>query len=423
MIKFELFENRREISVFLIVVGLVFILNLLYQYYEFSKFTDKKFQFLEAKVEHSYIKTKNSKTYRVLKLRNKEFSFYTITGKDSDIKRYDRLSLGVITDNVTYKEYLKKNFYMSSFDVEKLENSSNFKDFLVEAIVSQHTNLKIKELYATLYLATPISKELRADVTKWGIAHVVSISGFHLGIIFSTIFLFITPVYRFFQKRFFPYRSSYFDIATLAFFLMVIYLFLLDFTPSFLRSLVMAFLGFLFLIKNIRILSFYTLFLTIILTVCIFPSFLFSIGFYFSCLGVFYIYLYIHHWGDFREVLGFKKIVWHAVWLNIYVYLAMNIPVYHFFPTLAFSQVAVIPVGYIFVLFYPLSAILHLFGLGYLMDFMLLKFLDFEVVTYQTEIPNYLFWMMNLLLIPAIRYKFIAIFLALIGIIPLFYIV
>ncbi|NLK66146.1 MAG: ComEC/Rec2 family competence protein [Campylobacteraceae bacterium] len=415
----KLFYSKKEIFLFLFLVLFIYALNLAYQYHKFEEFKETKF--IEATVEHSYLKTKNERTYRVLKLKTSHFSFYTTTKKESVIARYDRLSLGIRTDKVSFKDYIKKSFYMPSFKIKKLEKKPKFKDKIINFIENQHDNPKIKELYATLYLATPISKELRNDVTKWGIAHVVSISGFHLSIIFATFFLLITPIYRFFQSRFFPYRSSYFDISVVAFLAMIGYLFLLDFAPSFLRSLLMGLLGFLFLSKNLRILSFWTLFLTIILSVAIFPNLVFSIGFYFSCLGVFYIYLYMHH---FKFEFGSRasNFALNVVVFNIYVYFAMNIPVYHFFDTLAFSQIAVIPIGYIFTIFYPVSAFLHLIGQGGLMDEWLLAFLNYEVTTYKTTIPPMLFYTMNSLLIPAIKFRSIAILLALMGVLPLFFI-
>lgn len=417
----RLFYSKKEIFLFLLFAVMFFALNLTYEYSKFKDFKSVKFRNLEVVVEHSYLKTKNNKTYRVLKLKTPEFSFYTTTKKENLINRYDRLNLNVITDKVSFKDYFKKSFYMPSYKIKKIKFKPKFKDKIINFIEKQHENSKIKELYATLYLATPISKELRDDVTKWGIAHVVSISGFHLSIIFATFFLVLTPVYKFFQNKFFPYRSSYFDISVIAFLSMLFYLFLLDFTPSFLRSLLMGFLGFLFLIKNLKILSFWTLFLTILLSVMIFPNLIFSVGFYFSCLGVFYIYLYSYHFGEkFNKTK--KSLILHIIFFNIYVYLAMNIPVYHFFPTLAFTQISVIPIGYIFTIFYPVSAFLHIFGYGGLMDEWLLWFLNYEVKTYQADIASFLFWSMNVLLIPAIKFRSIAILLALSGILPLFFI-
>lgn len=196
----NLFNSKKELLLFFIVAFTIFGLNLSYEFYKFKDFKTLKFRYVDAVVEQSYLKTKNDKTYRVLKLKNDDFSFYTTTKKENELKRYDNIKLGVITDKITFKEYIKKSFYLKSFNIKKLQNSPNFKNNLINFISNQHENDKIKELYSTLYLATPISKELRNDVTKWGIAHVVSISGFHLGIIFTTIFFASNSDISFFSK-------------------------------------------------------------------------------------------------------------------------------------------------------------------------------------------------------------------------------
>ncbi|CZE48714.1 ComEC/Rec2 family competence protein [Campylobacter geochelonis] len=415
MKKYSVFESLREIYIFLAVVFAIFGLNLAYEYSQFSKFKEHKFTRIEAKVQSSYLKTNvKGKTYRVMKLKASDFDFYTTSKKESKFEVGEMLNLGVITDKIEFLEYVKKSFYMPSYKIKVVKKEPNFKDKLIKLITNQHKEPKIKELYAALYLATPISKELRNDVTKWGIAHIIAISGFHLGIIFSGIFLVFTPIYRIFQSRFFPYRSAKFDISVFAFLLMVGYLFLLDFTPSFLRSLVMAVIGFVFIVRNLKIISFQTLFLTILLTVCVYPHLLFSIGFYFSSLGVFYIYLYLHH---FKDKFGLFT---NIAFLNLYVYFAMNLPVYYFFPTLAFSQIAVIPIGYIFVIFYPVSAFLHLIGQGGLMDAPLLEFLNLHIKTYQVAVPASIFYALNLLSLVAIRYKSLAILVACLGVLPIF---
>ena len=202
---------------------------------------------------------------------------------------------------------------------------------------------------------------------------------------------------------------------------MVFYLFLLDFTPAFLRSLLMSALAFLFLVENLKIFSFWTLFLTIIISICFMPNLVFSVGFYFSCLGVFYIYLYLHHFNNlFKSTkIGILK---HILVFNIYVFFAMNIPVYYYFNTFAFSQIAVIPIGYIFTIFYPLSLFLHIFGAGNLMDELLLNFLNYNIKTYEIFIPPMLFYSLNLLNFVAIKNRLVAILLPIFGIIPIFFI-
>ncbi|MSN96303.1 ComEC/Rec2 family competence protein [Campylobacter sp. FMV-PI01] len=415
--KYSVFDSYKEILTFLAIIFTVFIINLGFEYYEFKQFKQDKFKTIEAKVERSYLKTnKKGRIYRVLKLKTKDFSFYTTFKKEFDFKIRDSIKIGVITDKIKFKEYLKKSFYMPSYNPKIIQNKLNFKDFLIDKIISQHQNSKIQELYTTLYLATPISKELRDDVTKWGIAHIVSISGFHLGIIFATLFLILKPIYKFFQIRYFPYRSSYFDISVFGFLIMFYYLILLDFTPSFLRSLIMAFLGFIFLVRNLKILSFWTLFLTILLGVAFMPQLLFSIGFYFSCMGVYFIYLYLHHFKDKFSIPT------NLILFNFYVYFAMNIPVYYFFGSVSLYQISVILIGYIFVIFYPLSVILHILNLGYLFDDILLKFLNYDIEIYQILIPAWLFYLVNLIALLGIRYKILAIIPAIVGIFPVIFI-
>ena len=83
----------------------------------------------------------------------------------------------------------------------------------------------------------PISKELREDITKWGIAHLVAISGFHLGILSAILFFLLKPIYTFFQDRYFPYRNRTDDLAFIVFLLLGSYAYFIDMTPSVVRAL------------------------------------------------------------------------------------------------------------------------------------------------------------------------------------------
>ena len=112
----NLFNPKKELLLFFIVAFTIFGLNLSYEFYKFKYFKTLKFRYVDAVVEQSYLKTKNDKTYRVLKLKNGNFSFYTTTKKENELKRYDNIKLGVITDKITFKEYIKKSFYLKSFN-------------------------------------------------------------------------------------------------------------------------------------------------------------------------------------------------------------------------------------------------------------------------------------------------------------------
>lgn len=413
MKQLELFEKRVEILVFLSICSLIFSLNLLIKYNEFSEFSSQKYRFYDATLQSSYLKTgEKDRIYRVLKLKTDKFSFYTTTRSEFNIEIGKKVHLGIVTNGIKFLDFVKGTFYAPSFKIKELNSPPTLKDRVINFISSQHEISKMKELYLALYFATPISKELRSDVARWGIAHIIAISGFHLGIIFGFCFAIIFPIYRFFQNRYFPYRSAKFDITIAILVLMTGYLFVLDFTPSFLRSFVMCCVGFLFLMRNFEIINFLTLFLTIILCISFFPNLLFSLGFYFSSLGVFYIFLFLRHYGN-------KFKLWqNALLLNIYVFFAMNIPVYYFFDTITFQQISVVLLGYIFVVFYPLSIVLHILGFGGIFDRYLSEFFQFSLPVYRTTIPALLFYAVNLISLLAVRFKILTIMLAFLGIMP-----
>ncbi|MBR4141356.1 MAG: ComEC/Rec2 family competence protein [Campylobacter sp.] len=440
MKKLEIFENKREILLFLLFALSVFILNLGFCYKDFYEFKSQKYRFYNAQILQNYEKTNaKGRIYRVLRLKTSEFEFYTTTKKDFEFNGAKTLNIGVITQNVKFIDFVKKRFYMPSFKLkskfensinsernsaQSLQNSSNFKNKFINLkqnainfITAQHQNTKMQELYSALYFATPISRELRANVTNWGIAHIIAISGFHLGIIFGICFFIFKPVYKFFQKRYFPYRSVNFDISIFVFILMSFYLLVLDFTPSFLRSLAMAFVGFFLLMRNFKIINFATLFITIAFLIALFPHLAFSIGFYFSCMGVLFIFIYVKHFKDKFGLLA------HLIFFNLFVWLCMNVPVYYFFATLTPLQISVVPISYAFIIFYPLSVVLHIFGVGYIFDEYLLNFLEFSLSVYKTQIPFWLFVTANLSAILAIKFKNFALLCALLGFLPIFFIV
>lgn len=314
-----------------------------------------------------------------------------------------------------FKDYLKGTFYATSFDINIENNATNISTKLSNFIKSQHENDKMGEFYSALFLATPISKELREDVYFWGISHLVAISGYHASIIFSFSFLIFLPFYKFFQRHYFPYRNSKFDISIFVFSILCLYLYITNFVPSFFRSVLMGLIGFYFLSRNLKIFNFQTLFLTGLIAICIFPSLIFSIGFYFSMLGVFYIYLYVNHFYDKFPILV------NLILLNLWTFLAMVIPVLYFFPMLSFQQLFVIPLTIVFGLFYPISLFAHLFGFGNFLDEFLINFasirLDYAII----DIKSWQFYTINLLSLIAIRYKIIAIFVIILGILPFFF--
>ena len=294
---------------------------------------------------------------------------------------------------------------MPSYGVAELRYAASEEqiyDKIFEFIAAQHESEKMTELFTALFLAAPVGKELRGDVNFYGVAHLIAISGYHLGLIFGFLYFIMRPIYRYFQARYFPYRNAKFDLSATIFAVLFCYLALIGFVPSFLRAFLMSLLALFLLARNVRVVSFELLFVVICAAVSLMPSLLFSIGFYFSCMGVFYIYLYLRHFGGRFSNLS------NAILLNFWVFSAMILPVLYFFPLVSAQQLAVLPITPLFSLFYPISALLHAFGAGGALDEYLLEFLSWRAKGVNLSVPFWLFLLYNALSLASVKSKILA---------------
>ena len=402
----SIFENAREVYVFCLACALVFALNLSLSYYKFCEFKAQNGVILQAKILQNYEKTnEKGKIYRVLKLKTQDFSFYTTTQADFDAQAKEQILIGAENKNVKFKDYLSGSFFMPSYGTIELRYASNgesVRDKIYAFIAEQHESEKMTELFTALFLAAPVGKELRQDVNFYGVAHLIAISGYHLGLIFGALYFILRPIYRYFQARYFPYRNAKFDLSATIFAVLFCYLALIGFVPSFLRAFLMSLLALFLLARNVRIVSFELLFTVICAAVSLMPSLLFSIGFYFSCMGVFYIYLYLRHFGGRFSNLS------NAILLNFWVFSAMILPVLYFFPLVSAQQLAVLPITPLFSLFYPISALLHAFGAGGALDEYLLEFLSWRAKGVNLSVPFWLFLLYNALSLASVKSKILA---------------
>ena len=398
----SIFENAREVYIFCLACALVFALNLGFSYYKFSEFKAQNGVILQAKILQNYEKTnEKGKIYRVLKLKTQDFSFYTTTQADFDAQANEQILIGAENKNVKFKEYLSGSFFMPSYGISELRyaaSSEPLRDQIYGFIASQHESEKTTELFTALFLAAPVGKELRQDVNFYGVAHLIAISGYHLGLIFGFLYFIMRPAYSYFQARYFPYRNAKFDLFAVLF----CYLALIGFVPSFLRAFLMSLLALFLLARNVRVVSFELLFTVICAAVALMPSLLFSVGFYFSSMGVFYIYLYLRHFGG--RFLNLSN----AILLNFWVFSAMILPVVYFFPLVSAQQLAVLPLTPLFSLFYPISALLHAFGAGGALDEYLLEFLSWRAKGVNLNVPFWLFLLYNALSLASVKSKILA---------------
>lgn len=408
----SLYLNLKEFRYLFLFGFIVFVFNIFLEYNHFLIFKEQKHKLIENALLLQYYPkhNKNNKKYWVLKLKTKDFVLYSTSFKDLNLSKNQLLNLKIITSNISFKDYLKKSFYVPSYS---FEISGYFKNnAIVSYFLNQHTNEKVQEFYGALFFALPISSELRKDVNHYGIAHLIAISGYHIALLFTLVFFILTPLYSFFQKRYFPYRSLRLDLSVFIFILLFAYAYLIGFVPSYIRSLIMALWAFYLLCKNIKILSFFTLFISIYLCIALYPRLLLSVGFLFSCLGVFYIFLYLQYFSKF-----FHNLL-NIVLLNIWTFFCMIIPVLYFFPLISYQQFLAIILSGIFIVFYPLVLCLHFVAHGNLLDPVLIDFLNLKFYAIDIKIPTWILISYLVLSFMAMRYKILALLCVFANFIP-----
>lgn len=376
---------------FWVVAVAVFLISvqLLFHYDKYNNFTTKEKHFLNAKVINQY--TKND--YKVLKLKSKDLTFYTTSRKNIKNLTGQNITLLIFTNHVdiSFQDYLTQ-FYAPSHIIK---TTTAPKNAVQEFINSQHTNPKWQEFYGAIFLAKPVSKELREFIAKFGISHLIALSGFHIAILSGIIYFLLKPVYRFFHIRYFPYRYELLDLGFIVAFLLGYYLYTTDFPPSLVRSYAMFSIGLILLLFGVSFLSYSFLFFVALLVVIFDVSMLFSLSFFFSLSGVFYIYLFLD---NFKQ----KSKLFITVGITLWTFLAMNPIVHYFFDSTSLYQLFSPLLTILFSIFYPLTLFLHLIGFGNLLDFNV----SFNLSSYSYLTPSWFFYFYLLLSLLAIKKVF-----------------
>jgi len=369
--KISLFSSKKDLLLFVLLTLILFFLSISYQYYKYHELTKFDSQLVNAVVLKQYTKTKSTKkgtlkTYQVLKLKSSDgFTFYTTANKKLKNLKRKKIHLIVWAGKITFYEYMK-TFYAFS-KILTISQEEHYHKKISALISKQHQDEKISSKYKALFLAQPLEPNLQTKFSNLGISHLVAISGFHLGVLSFILFFIIKYPYKFLQAKYFPYRSYKRDTFIIISLLIFSYMMFLDYPPSLVRAFAMLVIGFILYEKYIQIISMQTLFITVVLILALMPRLFFSIGFWLSVSGVFYIFLFFIHFGHWSKIKQFLL-------LPFWVYLMMlpyslsifgNFSIYHPLSILWTT---------LFTLFYPLSIALHLINHGNLFD-NLLKFL------------------------------------------------
>ncbi|GAA9347451.1 ComEC/Rec2 family competence protein [Helicobacter pylori] len=363
---FELLTTPKEYLVCGVFLSLLLAINLYLEYLNYQKIDFSKPTSLNAQILLQYPKTKDQKTYFVLKLQSKGMIFYSTIKEPLKNLQYRYAQFFGKIKPCSFLESLKSCFFQTySFS---LTRKQDFKSHVRRFIDSAHSSALVGNLYRALFIGDSLNKDLRDRANALGINHLLAISGFHLGILSASVYFLFSLFYTPLQKRYFPYRNAFYDIGVLVWVFLLGYLLLLDFLPSFFRAFLMGLLGFLACFFGVRLLSFKLLILACCIAIALLPKLLFSVGFLLSVCGVWYIFLFLKHTQAFFKTSSFLVRSFQVISLSALVFLNMLIIVHAFFPMFSPYQLFGIPLGLIFIVFFPLSLLLHAVGLGSLLD-------------------------------------------------------
>ncbi|WP_457564170.1 ComEC/Rec2 family competence protein [Caminibacter sp.] len=336
-----------------LILFLILKFQLLFLFY--LNFINSPVKTLKAKVINEYKK----KNYYVLKLKNREVTFYTVNRDDLKNLINDTVEVKIFTKDISFLGYLTK-FYATSFDLKLMPLSS------IDAYIeTQHKDRKISNLFRALFLGESMDYETRQKLSTLGISHLFALSGLHLGFISAFLYFLFLPVYSFFHKKF-SYRNRFIDIGILVLAVEFLYLYFTSFPPSLIRAFLMEVILFVVAFSLQNILSVRVLVLTVLFSLVFFTFSVFSIGFLLSITGVYYIYLFFRY---------YKPTLLNALFLSFYMFSVMFVWGHYFFGNMNNFQLLSPLVNLIFPIFYGAEIILHLIGFGGLLDNLIQKYL------------------------------------------------
>lgn len=358
----QLFPQKKGFFGFVSVIVLLIGIRLVVAYQSYEHFISKPFYYTYATVLSAYEKSKYNKRYTVLKLKSEEgFTFYTTTHRKENFN-HKRLRLQIFpNESIGFKDYLG-TFYVKS-KIKKQENLPHtIKDDLLAKVSAQHEDKTLKTFYNAIFFATPLDAQLRAQIAKLGVSHLVALSGFHLGILWALVYGGLLLLYRQIQQKFFPYRHALFDVGLIAMILLGLYVWFVGFPPSLLRSYAMVLVGWAVLLLGMELLSFTFLATILLLLVLLLPSLLVSLSFALSVAGVFYIFLLLQYTKTYSKWVITLLVIPFGIFM-------LMLPVVHFFFGVTSVYQLLSPIlSLLFVPFYPLVILLHFVGIGEVFD-------------------------------------------------------
>jgi len=359
-----LFKNSREFLIVSIILIAIILSRLFFIHQDYQNLKSLNgYYYTEAQVVKEYNGRGHKAGETLLKLKSVDnLDFYLYTHSEVP-KRFDWVRVKLkLKKGSSFWDYLK-GFFAYGDIVEHVEDGFDVKAFLREQINKQHNkDNKIETFYHAIFLADPLDRELRNKISSLGVSHLVAISGFHLGILWLIIFGILYIPYRTFQQKYFPWRNRNIDLGFITLTILLLFVLFVGAPPALTRSFIMLLISWLILIFGLELLSFKFLAFAFLLILAVAPKLIASLGLLLSFSGVFYIFLVI------KWLKGYSGWFITLIGIPVGIFLLM-FPLGHlFFGNTTIWQLMSPPLSVLFILFYPIIAIMHMFGVGGVFD-------------------------------------------------------
>lgn len=390
---FAFLQTAKEWKMFFIIILCVLVVGLLWRYYTFSKIPNTPHE-IRAKILAQY--DKNNKI--VLKLKTQSGQIYYTSSKE-DLKDLSHREVRIYGKplNCDFWQSLRSCYFIS-YTISLLPQTLSPHQW----VSAQHQNPLIGKLFESLFFASFLPKEWREIASALHISHLIAISGLHLGILVWVLFFVLGRPYRFFQQRFFPYRNRIFDLGFLSTLVLLGYMIFIECPPAFLRAYVMSVVSLVFIYSHLRLLSFSFLSVCVLCILALFPALVINIGFWFSVLGVFYIFLFFHYFPYKNQKYQWIKT---ALGLNTALFFQMLPIVHYFFGSFSLYAVLAIPLSIVFPLWFIVMIVLHCLGLGGVGDGLLQWILQTKIQYREFYTPFWFFMLYLICSLVAIKSK------------------
>lgn len=363
----DLFDYKSG-SLFFLFLLFIASLSLSYEYYQFTKLKTFDDPLIRAEVIDQEVRLIGDvpKTSMKLRLENGASVRSAMSPYLRDLRgREVQVELQVA--KVTFLDFLKGMHTRGI--ITEVYPSLSLKEQWYRRIASVHEDQWMRELYGALFVATPMSQEFQSLVGAMGLSHILSISGYHYGIISLIAYFLLRSPYRWLQNRYFPYRHGNRDLFFMVLGILFLYLWALEFIPPMVRAFGMIAVGYWLYDRGIKIVSLQTLSITVGVLLAFFPTLFFSLGFWFSSFGVLSIFIFIRyyeHWKPWQIFLA----------LHIWCYLVLLPISLSIFGTFGWWHIGSIPLALLFNLYYPTVLVLHVTPWGDWFDPYLLKMFE-----------------------------------------------